>query len=76
MILRSHMEAELLTKFADGLDVGGAGTEGNQDGSSRHSLGNWGEVVPFTEMGKNGGWDRLPGREGTSSATDCMTGHS
>ena len=76
VILRSHMEAELLTRFADGLGVGGAGTEGNQDGSSLHSLGNWGEVVPFTEMGKNGGWDRLPGREGTSSATDCVTGHS
>ena len=54
MILRSHTEAELLTRFADGLEVGGVGTEGIQDGSSVHSLGNCGEVVPFTEMGENG----------------------
>lgn len=54
VILRSHMEAELLTRFADGSEVGGVGKEGNQDGSSVHSLGNCGEVVPFTEMGKNG----------------------
>ena len=53
MILRSHTEAELLTRFADGLEVGGVGTEGIQDGSSVHSLKNCGEVVPFTEMGEN-----------------------
>ena len=54
VILRSHTETELLTRFADGLEVGGVGTEGIQDGSSVHSLGNCGEVVPFTEMGENG----------------------
>ena len=48
------MEAELPTRLADGLEVGGVGKEGNQDGSSVHSLGKCGEVVPFTEMGKNG----------------------
>lgn len=45
--------AELLTRFADGSEVGGVGRR-TQDGSSVHSLGIVGEVVPFTEMGKNG----------------------
>lgn len=35
-----------------GLDVGGEGKEGNQDGSYVFSLGNWGDVVPFIEIGK------------------------
>lgn len=54
VILRSYVEAELLTRTADGLDVGGVGKEGNQDGSYVCSLGNCWEVVPFTEMGKWG----------------------
>lgn len=42
MTLRSEVEVELLTRFADGLDVGGVGKEGSQDGSYVCSLGNWG----------------------------------
>ena len=54
MILRSYAEVELLTRIADGLDVGGVGKEGNQDGSYVCSLGNCWEVVPSTGMEKWG----------------------
>ena len=53
MTLRSEVEVELLTRFADGLDVGGVGKEGSQDGSYVCSLGNWGGGA-FTGRGKWG----------------------
>lgn len=68
MTLRSEVEVELLTRFADGLDVGGVGKEGSQDGSYVCSLGNWGGG--HLQRGENGGWDTLPARVETNSATD------
>lgn len=62
------------TRFAHGAGVGGEGKEGSQHGAQVFSLGNLGDVVPFTEMGKKWGWSGLPGSEQTNSVANSQGG--